>query len=272
MVGGTSGGELSRLLIHRFQGRDLIQAQHGKTVGAGMIDGQLGLSPGDQMGIGNVAGVAAGQHDAERLKRVVLNHVFESLKDLRIITPGGAETRVWRAWAGHGPTGYNRRPYKGDQVMQTTLVIIKPDAVQRGLIGRIVARFEDKGLQIIGAKMIRIDSALADHHYEAHVKKDFYPALKRFMTASPVMVLAVYGRQAIEVVRKMMGATNAMKAEAGTIRGDLGISNTYNLVHGSDSEESAARELALFFRPEELIPFEMVIEKWVVDKSSGKAQ
>lgn len=156
--------------------------------------------------------------------------------------------------------------------MQTTLILLKPDAVQRGLMGRIISRFEDKGLQIVGAKMIRMTPELAARHYEAHKDKPFYGSLVRFMTSSPIMVLAVSGKRAIESVRKLLGATAGFKAEPGTVRGDFGSSQTFNLVHASDSPESAEREMKLFFRPDELCMYERVIEKWIVDRSSGKPE
>ena len=131
--------------------------------------------------------------------------------------------------------------------METTLIILKPDAVQRGLVGKIVTRFEDKGLQIVGMKMMTIPKELAARHYESHKGKGFYEGLVRFMTSQPVVVMAVRGVGAIGISRKMMGATFGSKAEPGTIRGDFGVSNQYNLVHGSDSKESADREIGLFF-------------------------
>jgi nucleoside-diphosphate kinase len=156
--------------------------------------------------------------------------------------------------------------------METTLIILKPDAVQRALMGRIVARFEDKGLHIVGCKLMRISPQLAATHYEAHKGKPFYDGLVRFMTSSPVLVLAVRGIGAIGISRKMMGATFGSKAEPGTIRGDFGVSNSFNLIHGSDSPEAATRELGLFFRPEEVLGWERAGERWIYDLSSGKAE
>lgn len=153
--------------------------------------------------------------------------------------------------------------------METTLIILKPDAVQRGLMGRIIARFEDKGLQIVGTKLMRISPELAAVHYKDHNGKPFYAGLVRFMTSSPVLVLAVRGVGAIAVCRKMMGATFGSKAEAGSIRGDFGVSNSFNLIHGSDSPEAAARELGLFFKPDELLTYARPIDAWVYDASSG---
>lgn len=147
--------------------------------------------------------------------------------------------------------------------METTLIIVKPDAVQRGLIGRIVSRFEDKGFQIVGAKLMRITPELAAAHYRDHAGKPFYNSLIEFITSQPVVVLAVRGLGAIEGARKMIGATAGLKAEPGTIRGDFGITNSLNLVHGSDSPESAARELALFFRAEELLTYDQPHGRWI---------
>lgn len=156
--------------------------------------------------------------------------------------------------------------------METTLIILKPDAVQRGLCGRIIARFEDKGLQIVGMKMMTISQSLAATHYEAHKARPFYPGLVAFMTSSPVVVLAVRGIGSIAICRGMMGATFGSKAEAGTIRGDFGVSNSFNLIHGSDSPEAAARELGLFFSPGEVQSFERAGDRWIYDMSSGKAE
>ncbi len=146
--------------------------------------------------------------------------------------------------------------------MQRTLVLCKPDAVQRGLIGRIVSRFEEKGLKLVGMKMLRVDEALAARHYAEHVEKPFYADLLRFITASPIVALAVEGDNAVEVVRNLMGVTNPQKAGSGTIRGDFGLNLTMNLVHGSDSLASAQRELALFFAPEELHDYDAALRDW----------
>lgn len=156
--------------------------------------------------------------------------------------------------------------------METTLIILKPDAVQRGLMGRIVSRFEDKGLQIVGCKLMQISQQLAATHYSAHATKPFYPGLVKFMTSSPVLVLAIKGNGAITICRNMMGATFGSKANPGTIRGDFGVSNSFNLIHGSDSPEAAERELKLFFAPGEVVDFSRAIEGWVYDMSGGKAE
>ena len=156
--------------------------------------------------------------------------------------------------------------------METTLIILKPDAVQRGLMGRILSRFEDKGLQVVGAKLMQISPQLAATHYEAHQSKGFYAGLVKFMTSSPVLVLALRGNGAITIARNMMGATFGSKANPGTIRGDFGVSNSFNLIHGSDSPEAAERELKLFFGAGEVLSFPRAIEGWVYDMSGGKAE
>ena len=145
---------------------------------------------------------------------------------------------------------------------QRTLVLCKPDAVQRGLVGRIISRFEEKGLKIAGMKMLQVDEALAGRHYAEHLEKPFYPELLAFITASPVVALAVEGDNAVEVVRNLMGVTNPQKAGSGTIRGDFGLNLTMNLVHGSDSLASAQRELALFFEAGELHGYKMTLGVW----------
>ena len=130
---------------------------------------------------------------------------------------------------------------------QRTLVIFKPDAVRRGLVGNILSRFESKGLTVVALEQRLIDGAQADRHYAEHVERDFYPPLRDFVTSGPLVVAVLEGDEAIEVVRAINGATDGRKAAPGTIRGDLSLSNRENLVHGSDGEESAAREIALWF-------------------------
>jgi len=156
--------------------------------------------------------------------------------------------------------------------LETTLIILKPDAVQRGLMGEIIARFERKGLQIVGAKMMQISQDLAERHYESHKGKPFYEGLVRFMTSSPVLVLAIRGVGAIHICRSLMGATFGSKAEAGTIRGDYGVSNSFNLVHGSDSPEAAQREMELFFENNEVLAYERPGDQWVYDFSGGEPE
>jgi nucleoside-diphosphate kinase len=153
--------------------------------------------------------------------------------------------------------------------MERTLIILKPDAVQRGICGEIIQRFEKKGLQIVGLKFMRIPQSLAETHYAPHKGKPFYEGLVKFMTSSPVIVIALSGKDAIGISRKMMGATFGSKAEPGTIRGDFGVSNSFNLIHGSDSTESAQRELDLFFKRDELLEWKPTIEPWVYDFGKG---
>ena len=131
--------------------------------------------------------------------------------------------------------------------VERSLVLVKPDAVRRGLLGEILARFERKGLVIEALELRTMDPSLADQHYADHVKKPFYPPLKEFMTSGPLAALVLAGDNVIEVVRTMIGVTDGRKAAAGTIRGDFSLSNRENLVHASDSPQSAARELALWF-------------------------
>lgn len=154
--------------------------------------------------------------------------------------------------------------------MEQTLIILKPDAVQRGLIGRIISRFEDKGFKIVGAKFMQISDELASVHYEAHKEKPFYTGLVNFMTSSPVLVLVLEGVGAISICRSMMGATFGSQADSGTIRGDFGVSNSFNLIHGSDSQEAATRELGLFFDRAEILSWDRAVEGWVYD-CSGKS-
>ena len=145
---------------------------------------------------------------------------------------------------------------------QRTLVLCKPDAVQRGVVGQIIDRFERKGLKLAGLKMTAVDEDLASRHYAEHLQKPFYPELRDFITSSPVVAMAIEGENAVEVVRNLMGVTNPQNAASGTIRGDLGLDLTMNLVHGSDSLASAEREVALFFEADELFDYEMTIGTW----------
>ena len=156
--------------------------------------------------------------------------------------------------------------------MERTLIIFKPDAVQRGICGEILTRFEKKGLQIAGLKFMRIPAATAETHYAPHKGKSFYDGLVKFMTSSPVVVVALQGKDAIVIARKMMGATFGSKAEPGTIRGDFGVSNSFNLIHGSDSPEAAERELKLFFGAGEVLNWNRAGDGWIYDMSGGKAE
>ena len=156
--------------------------------------------------------------------------------------------------------------------MERTLIILKPDAVQRGFVGDIVTRFEKKGLQLAGMKLMTLSKQTAETHYAPHKDRPFYAGLVRFMTSGPVVVLALEGVKAIEISRKMMGATFGSKAEPGTIRGDFGASNAYNLIHGSDSPEAAEKELKLFFKPEELLDWTPANQLWTYDMTGDKPE
>lgn len=147
--------------------------------------------------------------------------------------------------------------------MQRTLVLIKPDAVQRSLSGKIISRLENKGLKLVGIKLIHVDESLASKHYGEHIGKPFYNSLVEFITSSPVIALAVEGDNSVQVVRNLMGATNPVDSLPGTIRGDYGLTIGMNLIHGSDSEDSANRELAIFFNDSELINYDRQIDDWI---------
>ena len=150
--------------------------------------------------------------------------------------------------------------------MERTLIILKPDAVQRRLAGRILTRFEEKGLTIAALKLVRIDERLARDLYRVHLGKPFYESLVTFITSAPVIAAVIEGARAIAVCRKMLGATFGHQAEPGTIRGDFGLSNQYNLVHGSDSAESAGREIPILFRPEEILSYGLADAAWLKDE------
>jgi nucleoside-diphosphate kinase len=155
--------------------------------------------------------------------------------------------------------------------LERTLVLLKPDAVQRGLVGEIVARFEKKGLKLVGLKLRRFDEALLRKHYAVHEGKPFFDGLVRFMRSGPVVAIALEGADAIAVTRNLMGKTKSAEAAPGTIRGDFGMSVSFNLVHGSDGPESAQKELALFFSgPDELVPWTPSSEAWVYDLEGEK--
>ena len=147
--------------------------------------------------------------------------------------------------------------------MEKTLIILKPDAIQRRLIGRVIQRFEDKGLIMAGMKLMQISRDLAERHYAPHKGKPFYPGLIDYITSGPVVVMVLAGDRAIEISRKLMGKTFGYEAEPGTIRGDFGASRSYNLVHGSDSPESAETEIALYFTGDELLQYAPAGNEWV---------
>ena len=149
--------------------------------------------------------------------------------------------------------------------MERTLIIIKPDAVQRGLIGEIITRFERRGLRIAALKLMHIDEALARRHYAVHEGKSFFEPLVRYITSSPVVVMVLEGNDSIEIVRRTMGATNPAQADPGTIRADLALEIGRNLVHGSDGPETAAFEVPLFFTEEEILSYERDTDRWIFE-------
>jgi nucleoside-diphosphate kinase len=147
--------------------------------------------------------------------------------------------------------------------MEQTLVLVKPDGVQRGLVGEIINRLERRGLKLIGLKFMQMSPELASAHYEAHVGKPFYEGLVTYITSGPIVAMVWQGKDAIQIVRNTMGTTNAAAAAPGTIRGDLAVEIGRNLVHGSDGSESATREVNLFFRGDELVSWERATDRWI---------
>jgi nucleoside-diphosphate kinase len=147
--------------------------------------------------------------------------------------------------------------------MERSFVMFKPDCLERGLLGRMISRFEEKGLRFVALKMLRVTPELSRQHYAEHVEKPFYPHLEQFITASPVVATVVEGPEVVRVVRDMLGATSGLKAAAGTIRGDFSSSRQMNLVHASDSPEAAAREIALYFRADELLAWTPSLAVWL---------
>jgi nucleoside-diphosphate kinase len=150
--------------------------------------------------------------------------------------------------------------------VERTLIIIKPDGVQRGLTGEIIRRFEQRGLRIAGMKFMQVERVLAQKHYAIHEGKPFYAGLVDYIVSGPVVVIALEGTNAVEAARGTIGATNPAKAGAGTIRGDLGLEIGRNLVHGSDSPENGASEIALWFEPEELVSWSRNTDRWIFEK------
>ena len=154
--------------------------------------------------------------------------------------------------------------------MERTLVILKPDAVQRALVGRILERFEAKGLKLVALKMAVLDRRTVERQYAPHKGKPFYEPLVRFMTSGPSVLVCLEGKGAVAAVRKMLGATFGPDADPGTVRGDFGVSNRFNLAHASDSPETAAKEIALFFKPAELLEWQPADWNWRYDFSTGE--
>ena len=149
--------------------------------------------------------------------------------------------------------------------MEKTLVLVKPDGVQRGLSGEIISRFENRGLKLIGLKLMQVSEELAGQHYHEHTERPFFPGLVSFITSGPIIAMAWEGDNAIGIVRQTMGTTNPVEASPGTIRGDLAINIGRNVVHGSDSPESAERELNLFFSQGELLDYSRSTDSWITE-------
>ncbi len=148
-------------------------------------------------------------------------------------------------------------------MMERTFLMVKPDGVQRSLIGEIVSRFERKGLKLVGAKLMMVNEELAERHYAEHKGKPFYPPLIDFITSGPVFAMVWEGDNVIALTRALIGKTNAVEAAPGTIRSDYAVHTNFNLIHGSDSPENAEREIGIFFRPEELASYEQTIQRWI---------
>ncbi len=153
--------------------------------------------------------------------------------------------------------------------LERTLVLLKPDCVQRRLMGRVISRFEEKGFNIVAMKLLRVTPELSKQHYAEHLSKPFYPALEEFITASPIVALVLEGLEAIRVTRDILGATSGLKAAAGTIRGDFSSSRQMNLVHASDGPEAAAREIALYFQPNEIHAYAPTLLPWFRASDEG---
>ncbi len=150
--------------------------------------------------------------------------------------------------------------------MERTFVMVKPDGVQRGLVGEIISRLERKGLKIVAIKMLKIPMEMAEKHYEEHKNKPFFSSLISYITSGPVIAMVIEGKNAVKVVRKLVGATNPAEAEPGTIRGDFGLDLGRNVVHASDSIASAEREIRLFFKDDEILNYERDLDAWVYEK------
>ena len=149
--------------------------------------------------------------------------------------------------------------------LERTLILVKPDGLQRGLVGEVIGRLERRGLKLLALKFLRMDAALTRRHYETHLDKPFFAGLSAFITSGPLVAAVFEGSSAVQAARQAMGATDPLAAAAGTIRGDYGLDIGRNIVHGADSAEAAERELALFFRPEELVSWERDGERWLTE-------
>ncbi len=149
--------------------------------------------------------------------------------------------------------------------MERTLALVKPDGVQRGLIGEVISRLEHRGLKLAAMKLMRLDQATAQQHYGEHVERPFFPGLVEFITSGPLVAMVWEADGAVEIVRNTMGATDPKNSPMGSIRGDLGVNIGRNLVHGSDSVESASREIALFFQPGEILDYTRSNDSWIIE-------
>lgn len=149
--------------------------------------------------------------------------------------------------------------------MERTFVMVKPDGVQRNLVGTIISRFESKGFKLVGLKLMQLDESMAREHYAEHVDKPFFPGLLEYITSGPVAPMVLEGKGVVEEVRKMMGKTNPKDAAPGTIRGDFGIEIGRNVIHGADSVENAKREMAIYFKEEELLSYDKSVDGWLYE-------
>jgi len=149
--------------------------------------------------------------------------------------------------------------------MERTYLMVKPDGVQRGLVGEIISRFEKKGVKLVGLKMLQITREMAEKHYQEHIGKPFFGALVDYITSGPVVAMVIEGKDIIATAREMMGATNPLKAATGTIRSTYGMDMARNVIHGSDSAASASREIDIFFAPNELIEYGRDLDKWIYE-------
>jgi nucleoside-diphosphate kinase len=150
-------------------------------------------------------------------------------------------------------------------LIQRTLILVKPDGVQRGLIGKIITRFERRGLKIVALKLLQMDENMARRHYAVHDGKPFFAGLVKFITSGPIVAAVLEGDDAVELVRKTMGSTDPLNAPPGTIRADFGLDMGRNLVHGSDSPENASKEIALFFTPGEILNYRRSLDEWITE-------
>ena len=256
-LGGTLGVAVVGSLFASMYADHLADGAFGRLPGAALAQAQD--SVGAALAIGG-SRPAARQRDAGRL-HVGAEHLVHGDRDAvpgrrprcpEVAARPGSPRRSSPSTYGPSPppSPSRRLPEAATRVCamsQRTLVLLKPDAVRRGLVGNILSRFEAKGLSVVALELRHIDAEQADAHYAEHVDRDFYPPLRTFVTSGPLVAAVLEGDEAIEVVRAINGATDGRKAAPGTIRGDLSLSNRENLVHGSDGEESAAREIALWF-------------------------